>query len=400
MGKFIVCGTLFDGVSKTLQTDVAIEVEGSKIVRILPKSAVPAENAEIIDLSDKFVSPGFIDLHAHVVMDGQIDPFNDMLYTSHAASTIDGILRAQRDLLAGFTTIRDCGGSRTGDAIAIRDAINNGKIDGPRMLVSGPYLVTSGVNTLYQDGGLTFDGVDEALKVARQAAVTGVDQIKHLGILHVTTEEMQALGLVARETGKLYSIHATDRLTVWKAANAAPDSIEHCEDCDDRSLELIIKNGICIVPTFCPIYYSKQYAEQCKANGTMSPELADRKIARANRHFEQFPRLVKSGAIIGFGADTGATLIKHGDQAIEMEFMNRYGMAPIDILLSATSVAAKVLRMADKIGAVAPGMLADLVAFDGDPIADIRVTQDCKFVMKNGVVYKGAGARQLAPALA
>lgn len=396
MSTIILCGTLFTGTGKELQKNMAIEVEGNKIVRVLPAAEVPKEGVQVIDLSDKFVTPGLIDMHTHVVMDGQVDPFNDMLYTSHGKSTIDGIFRAQRDLLAGFTTIRDCGGCRTGDALAIRDAINSGLLDGPRMLVSGPYLVTSGVTTLYQDGGLTFDGPDEARKMARKAVASGVDQLKHLGILHVTYDEMAALGEVARETGKLYSIHATDLLTVKKAAKAAPDTIEHGNEIDDEALELMIRNNVCLIPTYCPYYFSAEHAEDVLGR---SPEMAAATRARYEGHASHLPWLIKSGLTIGFGADTGATLTKHGAQAFEMELMSRNGMEHIDILLAATSVNAKVLRMSDQIGSIEAGKLADIAAFDGDPIQDIRVMQSCAFVMKDGVVYKGAGAKTLSPAL-
>lgn len=397
MKGFILCGTLFTGEDKIPQKNMAIEVDGNRIVGVVPASAVPQEGAQIIDLSDKFVTPGLIDMHTHVVMDGQVDPFNDMLYTSHAASTINGILRAQRDLLAGFTTIRDCGGCRTGDALAIRDAINDGRIDGPRMLVSGPYLVTSAVFNLYEDGGLTFDGPDEARKVARQAVVSGVDQIKLIGINHVTYDEMAALREVAQETGKLSSFHATDVLTIKKAAKAGPDTIEHGNEIDEECLELMLQNNVCLIPTYCPYYYSAKHAEDILKR---SPEMAARTRARYEQHASHLPWLIKSGLTIGFGADTGATLTKHGTQAFEMELMVSNGMAPLDVLYAATAVNARVLHMEDRIGSIAAGKLADICAFDGDPVQDIRAMQNCAFVMKDGVIYKNNGqSEKLAPAL-
>lgn len=396
MNTFVLCGTLFTGEDKALRRNAAIEVKGNKILRVLPADQIPKEGVQVIDLSDKFVTPGLIDMHTHVVMDGQVDPFNDMLYTTHGKSTIDGIFRAQRDLLAGFTTIRDCGGCRTGDALAIRDAINAGQVDGPRMLVSGPYLVTSGVTTLYQDGGFTFDGPDEARKMARKAVASGVDQLKHLGILHVTYDEMAALGEVARETGKLYSIHATDLLTVKKAAKAAPDTIEHGNEIDDEALELMLKNNVCLIPTYCPYYFCAEHAEDVLGR---TPAQAAATRARYEGHAANLPWLIKSGLTIGFGADTGATLTKHGAQAFEMELMSRNGMDNLDILMAATSVNAKVLHWEDKVGSIAAGKLADIAAFDGNPSQDIRAMQHCSFVMKDGVVYKGGVTKPLSPAL-
>lgn len=396
MKCFILCGSLFTAKTKEIQRNMAIEVDGNHIVSVVPVSAVPKDGTEIIDLSDKFVTPGLIDMHTHVVMDGQVDPFNDMLYTTHAASTINGILRAQRDLLAGFTTIRDCGGCRTGDALAIRDAINEGRIDGPRMLVSGPYLVTSAVFNLYEDGGLTFDGPDEARKVARQAVVSGVDQIKLIGINHVTYDEMAALREVAQETGKLSSFHATDVLTIKKAAKAAPDTIEHGNEIDEECVELMIQNDVCLIPTYCPYYHSAKHAEDILKR---SPELAARTRARYEQHASNLPWLIKSGLTIGFGADTGATLTKHGTQAFEMELMVNNGMASLDVLYAATAVNAKVLHMENQIGSIEAGKLADICAFDGDPLQNIQAMQRCAFVMKDGIVYKNGDEKELAPAL-
>ena len=249
---------------------------------------------------------------------------------------------------------------------------------------------------LYEDGGLTFDGPDEARKVARQAVVSGVDQIKLIGINHVTYDEMAALREVAHETGKLCSMHATDVLTIKKAAKAAPDTIEHGNEIDEEGLELMLQNHVCLIPTYCPYYYSAKHAEDILKR---PPELAARTRARYEQHASHLPWLIKSGLTIGFGADTGATLTKHGTQAFEMELMVNNGMAPLDVLYAATAVNAKVLHMEDRIGSVSAGKLADICAFDEDPVQDIRAMQNCVFVMKDGVVYKNGQSEKLAPAL-
>jgi imidazolonepropionase-like amidohydrolase len=319
-----------------------------------------------------------------------------MLYTTHGASTIEGIFRAQRDLLAGFTTIRDCGGCRTGDALAIRDAINAGKIDGPRMVASGPFLVTSASQNLYQDGGYTFDSPDEARHVARLAVASGVDQLKHLAIGHVTLAEMQAITGVAHDTGKLCAIHATDRLAIYNAAQAAPTTIEHGIEIDEECLEIMLRNNVALIPTFCPYYFTAEHADDVMH---FTPERAALTKARYERHASHLPWLIKSGLTIGFGADTGATLTKHGKQAFEMELMHRNGMETVDVLLAATAVNSRLLRLDDQIGTLEAGKQADIVAFDGDPLTDIRVMQSCAFVMRSGVVYKGAEASKLKPAL-
>lgn len=396
MKKVLRCGTLFTAQDKQVRHDMAVVIEGEKIVEVLPFAAFSGTDVELIDLSDKFVTPGLIDMHAHVVMDGQVDPFNEMLYTTHGASTIDGILRAQRDLLAGFTTIRDCGGCRTGDALAIRDAIRAGKIDGPRMVASGPFLVTTAAANLYEDGAWIFDSPDEARRAARKAVASGADQLKHLGIGHVTLEEMKALVEVANDTGKIIAIHATDRLTILKAAMAGPTTIEHGNEIDEECLEWMLRNDVALIPTYCPYYFSAEHAEDVLHR---TPEMAAYTRRRYETHASHLPWLIRSGLTIGFGADTGATLTRHGTQAFEMELMHRNGMDEIDILYAATAVNARLLKLENEIGSIEAGKCADIAAFDGDPLTDIRVMQDCKFVMRNGRVYKNGEAAKLKPAL-
>ena len=397
MKKVLRCGTLFSAQDKTVKKDMAVVVDGEKIAEVMPWASFTGTDVEVIDLSDKFVTPGLIDMHAHVVMDGQVDPFNEMLYTTHGASTIEGIFRAQRDLLAGFTTIRDAGGCRTGDALAIRDAIRAGKIDGPRMVASGPFLVTTAAANLYEDGAWIFDGPDEARRAARKAVASGIDQLKHLGIGHVTLEEMKALVEVARDTNKIIAIHATDKLTIRKAAEAGPTTIEHGNEIDEESLEWMIRNGTALIPTFCPYYFCAEHAEDVLHR---TPEMAAATRRRYEIHASHLPWLMKSGLTIGFGADTGATLTKHGKQAFEMELMHRNGMPEADILYAATATNARLLRLESEIGTIEAGKCADIAAFAGDPLKDIRLMQDCRFVMRNGHVYKNDGAAsKLKPAL-
>ncbi len=396
MKTVLKCGTLFTAVDKTVQKDMAVVVEGEKIVEILPYEKVAGADVQVIDLSDKFVMPGLIDMHEHVVMDGQVDPFIEMVSTSHGASTIDGILRAQRDLLAGFTTVRDCGGCRTGDALAIRDAINAGKIDGPRMLASGPFLVTSAVSNVYDDGGFTFDGPDEARRVARLAVASGVDQLKHLTIGHVSLDEIKAIVEVGKDTGKLISVHATDRLSILKAAKAGPTTIEHGNEIDEEALGYMLENNVALIPTYCPYYFCAEHAEDVLHR---TPEQAAVTRRRYEVHASHLPWLMKSGLTIGFGADTGATLTMHGAQAFEMELMNRNGMPEADVLCAATAVNARILGLDDQIGTLEAGKFADITAFNGDPLTDIRVMQSCQFVMRSGRVYKGERACKLKPAL-
>ena len=397
MKKVLRCGTLFTAQDKNVQKDMAVVIDGEKIVEVLPWASFTGTDVEVIDLSDKFVTPGLIDMHAHVVMDGQVDPFNEMLYTTHGASTIEGIFRAQRDLLAGFTTIRDCGGCRTGDALAIRDAIRAGKIDGPRMVASGPFLVTTAAANLYEDGAWIFDGPDEARRAARKALASGVDQLKHLGIGHVTLEEMKALVEVAHDTNKLISIHATDNVTIRKAAEAGPTTIEHGIEIDEESVEWMIRNGTALIPTYCPYYFCAEHAEDVLHR---TPEQAAATRRRYEMHASHLPWLMKTGLTIGFGADTGATLTMHGKQAFEMELMHRNGMPEADIIYAATATNSRLLKLDSEIGTIEAGKCADIAAFAGDPLKDIRLMQDCKFVMRNGHVYKNDGeTAKLKPAL-
>ena len=265
------------------------------------------------------------------------------------------------------------------------------------MVASGPFLVTTAAANLYEDGAWIFDGPDEARRAARKAVASGVDQLKHLGIGHVTLEEMKALVEVARDTNKIIAIHATDKLTIRKAAEAGPTTIEHGNEIDEESLEWMIRNGTALIPTFCPYYFCAEHAEDVLHR---TPEMAAATRRRYEIHASHLPWLMKSGLTIGFGADTGATLTKHGKQAFEMELMHRNGMPEADILYAATATNARLLRLESEIGTIEAGKCADIAAFAGDPLKDIRLMQDCRFVMRNGHVYKNDGAAsKLKPAL-
>ena len=389
------CGKLFDVRSESVRQNVAVVVEGERIREVCAVEAVDFSGAEVIDLSDRFVMPGLIDAHTHIVMDGQLAPFQEMLYTNHATSTINGLLRAKRDLLAGFTTIRDCGGCRTGDDCAIRDAINEGKIEGPRMLVSGPFHTTSSVQELYQDAGVTVDGADMARKAAREAIARGVDQIKLLGVGHWSDAEMQAMVEVADAMGKLTCLHAVDQTTIEMGVRAGIHTIEHGLGITEAEIRLMAERGTYLVPTYAPIYYaavrSAYVAAKYDSDGQVAELSEEEKQALRDRyaaHAEKLPAILAGGVKVGFGSDVGSIFVRHGEQARELVLMAENGMSNTEALLAATRTNAEMLRLEQDLGSIEGGKYADIIAFAEDATEKIETVLECKFVMKGGVVYR------------
>jgi imidazolonepropionase-like amidohydrolase len=360
---------------------------------------VPA-GAKIIDLASYTVLPGLIDTHTHITSDPTLPP-----YAGYGLSVprmaLKGAAYAQRTLLAGVTTIRDVGASGFSD-VAVRDAINDSEIPGPRMLVSGPALgITGGHcdnNLLAPEYNEVSDGVADGIVGVRHAVRRnvkyGVDVIKFCGTGGVfskgdtpgaqqyTFQEMQALIDEAHMAGRKVAVHAHGAEGIKAAIRAGVDTVEHASLIDDEGLQLAKKSGIYLS---MDIYNSDYTQAEGPKRGELEEFLRkDREIAQAQR--ENFRKAVRLGVKLTLGTDAG--VYPHGDNPKQLAYMVRYGMTPMQAIQAATLNGADALGLKDQTGALATGLAADIIAVKRDPLEDIRALEQVDFVMKGGQVYK------------
>lgn len=400
---------LFDGKSATLTTPGVVVVDGGKIVGVGPSAALPAD-AEVLDFGDATLSPGFIDAHTHITKERGDDWRQDRidaLQRTVGEEAIRATVYAKKTLMIGFTTCRNLGASDYGD-VALRNCINAGVVPGPRLLVS-TYTVGASGGHVDPTGGVApgelgpepgpargmVSGADEARQAVRLNCKYGADCIKIAvtgGVLsladavdtpQLTQEEMDAIVAEAHDLGRRTAAHAHGAEGSKRAIRAGIDSIEHGTFLDDEALTLMKQKGTVLIPTFMAHQFLKEQMENPKA---MAPavrfkaEQAGRSIAAT------FKKALALGVTIGLGTDAG--VYPHGRNAEEFHQMVDLGMRPIDALRAGTSVDAELLGMADRIGTLEAGKLADIVAMPGDPTQDIRQTERVFFVMKEGVVYR------------
>lgn len=396
------CGWLFRGTDETVEKDMAVTVEGSRIVSVAPWKDEESGDAQVIDLSDKFVTPGLIDAHVHVNMNGE--PNTDSLAKlTPAEFTLLAMVNAQSDLMAGFTTVRDEGAVGFSD-VALRNAINAGLVAGPRMFVSGVAISSTGGHgdSSFAPGvtGGTMASIvnspDEARKAARYTFKYGVDQIKIMatggvmsfgdepGAPELSYEEMKAALDIANSRGRISSAHAHGAEGIKNAIRAGITSIEHGMLIDDEGMEMMKEYGTYLIPTIIAAYQIVEFGK----TGALAPWMVEKAALCLENHGEHLKKMIDLGVNIGFGTDCGTCFNRHGEQALEFELMTRCGFTPIQTLLAATKVNARLLKWDDRIGSVEEGKLADIAAFDGNPLEDIKAMTRCAFVMKDGVVYR------------
>ncbi|MGH7754521.1 MAG: amidohydrolase family protein, partial [Gemmatimonadales bacterium] len=378
-----------------------IVIRGERIERVAPAAqvSVPA-GATVIDLSRATVLPGLIDAHGHLTGDHRFHGYRG-LGISVPRAALYGAVNARRTLEAGFTTVRNVGADGYAD-VALREAINEGEIPGPRLLVSGPALgITGGhcdENLLpaeydHRARGVA-DGPWAVRAKVREVIKYGADLIKFCatggvlskgdqpGTQQYTLEEMQALVEEAHTLGRRVAAHAHGAGGIKAAIRAGVDSIEHASLIDDEGIQLARERGTYLVVNL----YTGAYILEHGAEVGMLPESLEKARMVAGQRPDNFTRAVRAGVRMAYGTDAG--VFPHGDNAKQFDYLVRYGMTPLEAIRSATLHAAELLGWADRVGTLEPGKFADLIAIRGDPLENIRALEEVKFVMKDGRVVK------------
>ncbi|WP_415907588.1 amidohydrolase family protein [Oleiharenicola sp. Vm1] len=406
---YVKAARLLDPKSGTVLPDQVITIEGDhvKAVSALAATTLPAD-AHVIDLGNATVLPGLIDCHTHVTSQPE-NFYEDLFRKSPIDEATTSHLYARRTLLAGFTTIRNVGAGNYVD-FALRRAIEKGEVAGPRMQASGPALSATGghgdLNGMSPyvrfEGDINgvADGVDAVRKKVRENIKYGADVIKMLATAGVLSEEesvgapqyqldeMKAIVEEAALWGRKVAAHAHGAEGIKMAIKAGVASVEHSSFIDDEGIKLALEHGTYLVfDIYNDDYILAEYSRLGYPDKIIEKE---RKVGRTQR--ENFARAVKAGCKMAYGTDSG--VYPHGWNGKQFFHMVKWGMTPMQAIQAATVNAADLLGWQTKVGQIAPGFYADLIAVKGDPLADVTVLEKVDFVMKGGEVYRDRLAGQ------
>jgi imidazolonepropionase-like amidohydrolase len=399
---YIKAGKFFDGKSNELISNVIIHIQGKIIAEVGKNIKIPSDS-NVYDFSDMTVMPGLIDCHTHVLLHpGDYD--QQILRESYEYRAIYGVVDAEKTLVGGVTTVRDVGNEGAGYAdLALRDAINNELVPGPRMLVANqPITPTGGYDLVgyspyFEPPQISWhdDGPYGMRKMVRKLVKLGVDVIKIYmesyekkqnsqdsltGGINYTQEELDALVDEAHRDGLKVAAHTYSDKAAKMAVKAGVNSIEHGLYLQKDTFEEMAKKDIYYVPTL-QVY---ELWRDSKIFGQISPQNKIKLTNTVEKHIASFKRALQTNVKIAFGTDT---FEYPGKNSEELSLMAKYGMSPIEVLKSATSVAADLLGIENETGTIESGKSADIIAFSGDPLKDISAIEHVKFVMKEGKVY-------------
>jgi imidazolonepropionase-like amidohydrolase len=402
----IHAGTLLDEPGQPAKHAQSIRIKDDKITAVADGYVDPPAGARLIDLKDRFVLPGLIDCHVHLTLQFGAGHRMSLVEDSDPKVGLDGAHRARLTLEAGFTTVRDVGAQKPEVIFALRSAIAEGKVPGPRVLCVGCILSpTGGHGQVYgfrrdvcecvQSALGVCDGPDECRKAVRRQVAMGADAIKIVatgGVLsniaagidqQFTNDEINTLVETAHHLGRRISAHAHGTAGVNAALRAGIDSIEHGSFMDDESIDLFLKNGAFHTPT---VIAGMTALEMAKTGGILSPAQAEKAFTVGERIKTALAKSYKAGVKISFGTDMGVG--PHGENAREFGYMVECGMTPADAIKAATVTAAELLNLSDQVGTIAAGKSADIIATAGDPLSDVGELQRMAFVMARGAVAK------------
>lgn len=402
----IHAGTVITAEGSQVLRQQTLVIDGDKISAIEGGYRQPGNGDTLIDLTQHTVLPGLMDMHTHFSYQSSPTSYTEGFTMNEADVALRGAVYAKKTLMAGFTTVRELGDSHH-ISTALRKAIDAGYSEGPRIFTAGRSIATTGGHA-DPTNGVSYErmgdptpaegvvnSVEDARKAVRQRYKEGADLIKITatgGVLSVAKsgmnaqfkdEEIKSIVDTAKDYGFTVAVHAHGKEGMERAIKAGVSSIEHGTFMDDKTMALMKQYGTYFVPT---ISAGKYVAEKAKVPGFF-PEMVRVKAAAIGPLIQQtFARAYKAGVKIAFGTDAGVGM--HGDNWREFVFMTEAGMPAIEALQSATIEGARLLGMADSLGSIKDGKIADIIAVPGDPLADISLMGKVNFVMKAGVVYK------------
>lgn len=401
----IHCGTLIDGVQNQPISQVTIVIQQNKIIRIDKGYTTPASGEKVIDLKNKTVLPGLMDMHVHVENETNKNSYINEFTMNPTDIAFESAVYARTTLMAGFTTVRDLGGS--GVNVSLRNAINKSLVIGPRIYTAGKSIATTGGHADPTNGyrkdlmgnpgpeqGVV-NSLEDCKKAVRQQYKEGADLIKITatgGVLSMAKdgsspqfeeEEIRAIVETARDYGFKVAAHAHGAEGMKRAIRAGVASIEHGTMMDDEVIALMKKMGTYYVPT---ITAGKTVADSAKIPNYYPAIIVPKALAIGSKIQATFAKAYKAGVKIAFGTDAG--VFRHGRNGAEFEYMVEAGMPPMAAIQSATVVAADLLGIKEQLGSIETGKLADIIAVNENPLTNIRILQNVTFVMKDGVVFK------------
>ncbi len=402
---YLHCGKLIDCTDNSAKSEMTVIVEGTRIKEVQKGYAKAPADAKVVDLKSKTVMPGLMDMHIHVEGESNPKSYEEKFRLNPADVAYQAEVFGKKTLMAGFTTVRDLGGS--GVNVSLRNAINQGLVDGPRIFTAEKSIATTGGHAdptngvrkdMMGDPGPA-EGVinspDEAWDAVRHRYKNGADLIKITatgGVLSVAAnglnpqfreEEIAAVVAAAKDYGFTVAAHCHGDEGMKRAVLAGVTSIEHGTFMTDEIMGLMKQKGTYYVPT---ISAGKFVAEKAKQEGYF-PRVVAMKAAIVGPQIQAtFGKAYKAGVKIAFGTDAGVS--QHGENAWEFVFMNEAGMPPIEAIKSATVTSAALLNKSADLGTIEKGKLADIVAVDGDPLTDIKAMLRMRFVMKEGKIYR------------
>lgn len=402
---YIHCGNLIDVEKGKINEKMTVIVDGDKIKSIEKGFSKVPESAKLIDLSSMTVMPGLFDMHVHIESETSKNGYLDEFTMNEADIAFKSTVFAKRTLMAGFTAVRDLGGS--GVNTSLRDAINKGYVEGPRIFSAGKSIATTGGHAdptngyradLMGDPGPdkgVINGVEDARKAVRQRYKDGSDVIKITatgGVLSVAKsgqnpqffeDEIKAIVETAKDYGMLTAAHAHGDEGMQRAIRAGIKTIEHGTLMSEETMELMKQYDTYYVPT---ITAGKTVAELAEIPNYY-PELVVPKAKEIGPKIQNtFAKAYKKGVKIAFGTDAG--VYKHGENGREFAYMVEVGMPPMEAIQSATITPAKLLNVYDELGSIEAGKTANIIAVSENPLENIKTMEDVKFVMKEGKVYK------------